>query len=75
MRYAIINNGIVENIIVLTPQTASEFPNSVACGDYPVAIGDTYENGVFYHDGEPLQTIYAGISEMEEALKIMGVTE
>ena len=75
MRYAIINNGIVENIIVLIPQTAAEFPNAVPCGDYPVAIGDSYENGKFYHDGEPLQTIYASMSEMEEALKIMGVAE
>lgn len=75
MTYAIINNGIVENIIVLNAKAASAFPNAVPCGDYPVAIGDTYENGIFYRDGEPLKTIYENIAEMNEALSILGVTE
>lgn len=75
MRYAIIIDGIVKNIIIIIPQSAHEFPNAVPCGDYPVAIGDTYNDGIFYHDGEPLKTIYDGLADMSTALSILGVTE
>lgn len=70
MNYAIVENGIVINIIWLYPSTP--FPNAVPCGDYPVAIGDTYENGRFYRNGE---LILSPLEEMTEALAIMGVTE
>lgn len=72
MNYALIVDGIVTNIIWLSPKNAEEFPNAVAFGNLPVQIGDTYENGKYYRDGELIQTnaeIYA------EALAILGVTE
>ena len=68
--YAIVENGVVTNIIWLNPSTP--FPNAVPCGDYPVFIGDTYENGRFYRNGE---LILSPLEEMTEALAIMGVTE
>lgn len=56
MNYALIENGIVRNIIWLYPGNAADFPAAVPCGDYPVSIGDTYTDGVFYRDGERLLT-------------------
>ena len=47
MIYAIIENGIVTNIVVgPLPDALS----GIAIGDYPVAIGDGYENGDFYRE-------------------------
>ena len=57
MNYALIENGIVTNIIWLYSSNAFEFPNAVPMNDYPVAIGDTYENNTFYRNGERLLTI------------------
>jgi hypothetical protein len=51
MIYAIIENGIVTNIVIgPLPDALS----GIAIGDYPVAIGDGYENGDFYRDGIPV---------------------
>lgn len=69
MTYAVIEDGIVTNIIWLHP--ATKFPNAVPCGNIPVAIGDTYEDGKFYRNGELL---LSPVEEMTEALAIMGVT-
>lgn len=52
---AVVNNGVVTNIIWCTdntPQTA----NWVNCDDRPVAIGDTYADGKFYRDGTEVLT-------------------
>lgn len=68
MVYAVVENGLVTNTIWLNPTT--DFPNAVPCGDYPVAIGDTYENGRFYRNGE---IILSPMEEMAEALAILGV--
>lgn len=54
--YALISDGIVENIISLYPGNAKEFPTAVPMDDYPVAIGDTYDGTYFYHNGEQLKT-------------------
>lgn len=51
MNYALIENGIVKNIICLAPSNAHEFPNAVNIDDCPAQIGDTYEDGRFYRDG------------------------
>ncbi len=47
MNYALIENGIVTNLIWLHPGNAADFPGAVPLGDIPAAIGDTYVNGVF----------------------------
>ena len=62
MDYALIEDGIVINLIWLYPGNASDFLNAIPCKDYPVSIGDTYADGVFYRDGERLLT------PLEEAL-------
>lgn len=49
--YAIVENGSVTNIISLCNSNAADFPTAVCVEGQPVAIGDTYSGGVFYHDG------------------------
>ena len=56
MNYALIENGIVTNIIWLLPTNADDFPDAVPMGDRPVAIGDAYADGVFTRDGAPVLT-------------------
>lgn len=66
MNYALIENGIVTNIIWLYPANASDFPNAVPMGDVPVSIGDTYADGVFYRDGERVLTYSESMSKIIE---------
>ena len=49
MNYAIVENGVVTNIIWLYPDT--EFENAVPYGELPVQIGDTYTDGKYYREG------------------------
>ncbi len=82
MNYAIIEDGIVTNLIWLYPDNAVDFPEAVPCEDYPVFIGDTYQDGVFYHEGERLlsreemaaQRTAAENADMRAALELLGVT-
>lgn len=78
MNYALIDNGIVTNVIYLSPSNASDFPAAVPVNSLPVQAGDTYEDGVFYRDGKPLTTGDAAMAEemadMKEALALLGVT-
>ena len=69
MTYSIVNNDVVENLIELSPQNAADFPNAVPVGDYPVAIGDSYIDGVFYRHGGPVLTAIEEI-ESENLLSI-----
>ena len=75
MSYALIENGIVTNLIWLHPNNASDFPNAVPLGDVPAAIGDTYADGAFWHGGERILSVaeqlaaaQAALAEMTEAL-------
>lgn len=78
MRYSIITDGIVTNVIILYPGNAADFPTAVPCGDVPVAIGDAYIDGKFYRDGELLKSqMEVAIEDMEDmqaALTELGVT-
>lgn len=56
MNYALIENGIVTNIIWLYPGNSDDFPNAVPTDDVPSGIGDTYEDGAFYRNGERVLT-------------------
>lgn len=77
MRYAIVTDGIVTNIIALNYRNASDFPNSVKLGERPVCIGDTYADGKFYHDGvevlTPMEQAQAEIDAYKAALNELGV--
>jgi hypothetical protein len=51
MEYAIIEDGVVTNVIV------GPLPDGmagVAMENLPVVIGDSYADGVFTRDGEPV---------------------
>lgn len=78
MRYAVIEDGIVTNVIILYPGNAVDFPSAVVCRNLPVAIGDAYADGKFYRDGELLKsqmdTAIENIEDMQAALTELGVT-
>lgn len=77
MHYALVENGVVTNLIWLYPGNAADFPSAVPLGDVPAAIGDSYENGVFYRDGNRVLTFSEEIQkrnqDMAEALALLGV--
>ena len=54
--YALVENGVVTNVMVLYPPNAAEFEGVVPCGDLPVAVGDTYDGSDFYRGGEKLDS-------------------
>lgn len=72
MNYAIVENGVVTNIIVIYEGNAHEFPNAVLLDSVPVQIGDTYADGKFSRDGElllsPLEQANATIAELDAAV-------
>ena len=77
MRYAIVTDGIVTNVIALNDRNASDFPTAVKLGDRPVGIGDTYTDGKFYRDGvevlTPMEQAQAEMAEYKAALHELGV--
>lgn len=73
MRYAIIENGTVANIIALRPANAGDFPGAVALHDRPVGIGDSYQDGKFYRDGEEVLTTAEENEMLRAALRTLGV--
>ena len=77
MRYALIESGIVANVIALNDRNASDFPAAVKLGDRPVCIGDTYADVKFYRDGKevltPMEQAQAEITEYKAALNELGV--
>lgn len=76
MNYALVENGIVTNIIYLHPMNAEDFPNAVPMGSLPVTIGDEYKNGQFYRNGEIVKDAMdiAEMEDMRSALNELGVT-
>ena len=86
MKYAYVENGVVTNLMWLYPHNESDFPTAVRTEGLPVQVGDTYENGAFYREGEKvvsdLERAMMKISEMEvervdmkAALAELGVTD
>ena len=77
MRYAIVTDGIVTNVISLNDRNANDFPTAVKLGDRPVGIGDTYTDGKFYRDGvevlTPMEQAQAEMTEYKAALHELGV--
>jgi hypothetical protein len=62
MNFAIIENGVVANVIVGPLPDGME---GVVLGDRPVAIGDGYAGGVFTRNGEAVLTDAERIAELE----------
>lgn len=77
MNYALIENGIVTNIIWLYSANAGDFPTAVPCGDVPVAIDDTWDGEHFYRDGErvltQLEQAQKDAEDMQAALEVLGI--
>ena len=67
MRYAIVTEGVVSNVIALRETNAGEFPDAVALYDRPVGIGDSYQDGKFWRDGEELLTPDEEVAAMQTA--------
>ena len=62
MRKAVILSGEVINLIEYTDNSpvGLRLPKNhfvYDCGQYPVQVGDTFENGVFSRAGEPISPI------------------
>lgn len=78
MNYALIQDGVVTNIIWLLPPNAQDFPEAVPINGLVVQIGDTYVDGQFYRDGErvlsPTEAMQAEMDDMRAALELLGVT-
>lgn len=71
--FAVVENGIVVNIAWgMVYGTASD--SVVQIDDLAVHIGDTYVDGVFYHDGERVLTMQEQMEDMQAALELLGVT-
>jgi len=63
--YAIIENGFVTNVIVGPLPDGME---GIPLNGRPVAIGDTYTDGVFLRNGEPVLTEAERISALEQQI-------
>lgn len=77
MRYAIITDGVVTNVIILYPGNAGDFQTAVPCGDVPVAIGDTYDGEHFFREGarvlSPVEQARKDAEDMQAALELLGI--
>ena len=77
MNYALIENGVVTNVIYLHPANAQEFPGAVLLGEIPAGIGDTWDGEHFWRNGEqvlsPLERAQAETQDMLAALSLLGV--
>ena len=73
MRYALVENGVVTNIIEMDKRNEQYFPSAVYTGDRPVGIGDTYTNGKFYRDGvEVFTTLEEANNEIDSLTQQLG---
>lgn len=73
MRYAWIENGVVTNTIELNDRNAGDFPQAVKLGDRPVGIGDSYQGGKFFRDGNEVLTTDEENALLRAALETLGV--
>lgn len=75
--YALVENGVVTNVMVLYPPSAAEFEGAVPCGEIPVAIDDTYDGEHFYRAGErvltALEQAQKDAEDMQAALEVLGI--
>ena len=67
--YALVENGVVTNVMVLYPPSEAEFAGAVPCGELPVAGGDTYDGEHFYRGGEKLDSPFAVAQQEAQTLK------
>lgn len=68
MRYAIIVDSKVDNIIQLEERNVQDFPNAIFCEEYPVSIGDEYKDGKFMRNGKEILTYQARYEQDQRTL-------
>lgn len=56
MNCAIIENGVVKNIIAIAPWNLSEFPDAFQLDGRSIAIGDEYHDNGFWRNGALILT-------------------
>lgn len=73
MRYAIVEDSIITNMIELNPMNANNFPNAVYAEEWSIRIGDSYnsEDGLFYRDGKRILSDRERMYELEVALALL----
>lgn len=69
LNYALLENGIIVNVIWLYPQNAREFPNAVPMGSIPAGIGDSYVDGKFFRNGEALLSREEELQQYYDAMQ------
>lgn len=73
MRYAMVIEGKVTNIIEMDKRNEQYFPSAIYTGDRPVSIGDTYADGKFYRDGvEVLTELEKANNEIDSLTQQLG---
>ena len=73
MRYAMVIEGKVTNIIEMDKRNEQHFPSAVYIGDRPVGIGDTYTDGKFYRNGvEVLTALEEANNEIDSLTQQLG---
>ena len=73
MRYAMVIEGKVTNIIEIDKRNEQYFPSAVYTGDRPVGIGDTYTDGKFYRNGvEVLTALEEANNEIDSLTQQLG---
>lgn len=70
MNYALIDNGIVTNLIWLHPMNASEF-SAVPINDLPIQIGDVYEDKKFYRNGKEITITQEQTYTLDQAANLL----
>ena len=73
MRYAIVEDGIITNMIKLEPINAYEFPNAIYAEEWDIQIGDLYnsDDGNFYRGEEKLLSVRERMYQLEQALTLL----
>jgi len=68
MRAAIVENGVVTNIIVIY----EGYEGAVPTGELPVAIGDTFDGTDFWRDGAKVDVPVPGLDQdLEQVIDIL----
>lgn len=78
MTYALIDDGMVANLINLHPMNAGDFADAVAVKGLPVHVGDVLIDGKFYRpDGSAVvafdESAVLEMADMKAALNNLGV--
>lgn len=75
MDYALIEDGVVVNLIYLHPMNIDEFPNAKPTNGLPVQMGDIFVDDKFYHNGKEVTVSNALTEEDVQRIKDEAIAE